>query len=533
ARLRTVRQCPTPIDLATRFDLTIRRTPALDLVNARLRETVTTRNGRLVVSVPPQEFKTTTLRWLCAHTLIDQPEARLVYASYGAGLARGSGRTVRGLIGTHGLKWGLAVDRGHADASDWQLQDHAGGMFTCGIGGSLTGKPADGMVIDDPLRGQKDADSETVLRGLHEWWSSVARTRLAPGAWVIVVQTRWVEDDLAGRLGKAGWPVINIPALADGRAPDALKRPVGEFLQSTRDRTADDWRSIRKDVGERVWAALYQGVPSPPAGGIFLGEWFERDRVDARPTAGLPPVIVVDPADNTGAGDEAGILVASSDTAGHIYLGPDYSQNCTTGRWVRIALLAAVRHKAGSLAYEKSLSGLDRSVRDGWARLYKQAKALRRHHPKVWPEQPDLDTITAVTTELCHPDDPDTTRQETQTELLELWPLTVATLVLPDTGVLVRRITPQGSKQLRAQLAAPVYQNRRVSHIGHLAALEHQMETWQVGQDSPDRMDTAVHAVMLLSGMTTATLSRPQGTLPTRSTRQSGRSSTLPRSTRR
>jgi phage terminase large subunit-like protein len=102
----------------------------------------------------------------------------------------------------------------------------------------------------------------------------------------------------------------------------------------------------------------------------------------------------------------------------------------------------------------------------------------------------------------------------------------------PETGPSIRHITAKGSKSLRAQMAAPLYEQRRVHHIGHLAKLEHQQATWQPTQDSPDRMDVAVHAVLVGSGATVATLSAPSGNVPTRSTRRH-RSMVLPRSTRR
>lgn len=532
-RAEVIREYPTALALAQHLDRTIVQTPAMELLDARLHECVNTYGGRLIVSVPPQSGKSTLARWTVLRLLIERPDWRVVYASYAASLARSSGRIVRSLVETHAEELGVEVDRTHRDASDWQIQDHVGGFYACGVGGSLTGRASDFLCIDDPLRNQQDADSETVRGNLHDWWDAVARTRLAPGAPVIVIATRWHEFDLSGRLAEEGWPVVNIPALADGHAPDALGRPVGEWLVSTRGTTVAEWEATRRDVGERVFAALFQGMPSPPGGGIFLKEWFDRDRVQDRPP-GAPPIVVVDPADNTGSGDEAGIIVASVDTKQRIYLGPDYSGHMTTGRWVRVALLAVVRHSAAALAYEQSLSGLDRSVRDGWQLLHKQARALRRLVTGDWPAPPDLDVIEHVTAELCHRDDPETTWIQVRTELLELWPLVVRVLEYPNTGPSIRRVIAKGTKQLRMQLAAPLWEQRRVHHVGHLAALEHQLSVWQPGQDSPDRADCAVHAAMILSGATSATLSRPQGSVPTRSTQRRGRgTAVIPRSTRR
>lgn len=555
-RAQSLAEHTGPLDLGCSLNPSLRRTPALELLSQELENVISVPGTRLIVSFSPQEGKTSLLRMALLRKLQLHPERRNAIASYSVDLARTSGRAVRQVIVTNGSaavdrmtgsvnvdRLGIAVSRDHASAADWTLRGHEGGLLCVGVGSGLTGRPIDGvMAVDDPLKDARDADSALILSRLHDWWTAVSETRLSPESSVVVIATRWAEMDLSGWLmaqdatlppEQREWRVVNIPALADGVTPDALGRPAGVWMESARGRTSAQWALIRRRVGQRVFAALYQGRPSPPGGGIFLGEWFDRDRVEQRPP-GVPPIVVVDPADNTGSGDEAGIIVANTDAHQRIYLGPDYSGHYTTAQWVRVALLAVVRHGAGSLAYEKSLSGLDRSVRDGWQLLFKQARALRRRVPAgMWPVFPDLDMVEAVTAELCHPDDPDSTWQSTRNQLLELWSLVDAVLGYPNTGPSIRRIIAKGSKQLRAQLVAPLYENRRVSHVGELAVLEHQMETWQPTQDSPDRMDTAVHAVMMLSGATTAQIVKSVGSVPTRSTRQRGRSSVIPRSTRR
>lgn len=357
----------------------------------------------------------------------------------------------------------------------------------------------------------------------------------------VVHNTRWNEEDLSGWLiandgsgtGRDAprYEVLSIPAQAE--ANDPLGRSVGEWLLSARQRTDEEWEDTRSEVtkgGVRWWFALYQQRPAPPSGDTFKLEWFDRDRVWERPP-GPPPVVVIDPADNTGSGDEAGIIVGSTDDRNQIYVGPDYSGYYTVGRWVRVALLAVARHKAGSLVYEQSLSGLARDVAYGWGQLHKQARILRRlgATPVI-----DPDIVEAAVGELCTPEDTDTTRGQYRAELLEVWSLIDAVLDYPHTGPSVRRIVPKGTKVWRAQAVSPRYEHRGVSHVGALPELEHQMTTWMPGQRSPDRMDACVHLVMLLSGATTATLSSPtgKGELQTRSTRNpSHRGGALPRST--
>lgn len=510
ARLRTIRQCPTPADLAESLDKTFVRTPAVDLVSEKLVRTARTRDGRLVLSVPPQELKTTSLRWLCLWLLIDDPDRRIVFASYAAGLARTSGRIIRSLVETFGEEVGLSLDRSHADASDWQIEGHLGGLLSVGVGSSLTGRPSDVMIIDDPLRNQKDAMSGAVLPALHEWWESVARTRLAPGAPVVVVQTRWVEDDLAGRLSGQGWPAVNIPAQADGHTADALNRPAGEYLQSTRGRTPADWAKIRADVGERTWAALYQGRPAPLEGGVFKADWFDLWRVHELPPGCLPPVVVVDPADNPGSGDEAGIMVGAAHPAsGKGYIVDDLSGPMTVGKWTRLALLTCVRRHAPTLAFEKSLSQLTTRIREAWATLHQQAAALHAAGGN----------LDAAVTRLSRADDSSDIRDRLVHEVTELLDDYEAILAVGRAGPRIKPLIAKGSKTARMLLVAPAFETGRVAMVGRHSQAEYQAQTWQEGQDSPDRVDTMVHLAALLTGISgVASLGTTEERIPTRST---------------
>ncbi|MDN5933170.1 MAG: hypothetical protein L0I24_19245 [Pseudonocardia sp.] len=522
ARLRTIRECPTPLDLACRLDPTVIRTPALELLSRRLMETVQARDGRLIVSIGPQQGKSQLARLLCLWLLINNPGARIVYASYAASLARTAGRIVRGLITTHGPEVGLSVSADHADASDWQLDGHLGGVVAVGVGGSLTGRPVDGcLVIDDALRGQQDADSDTVRGRLHEWWESTARTRLAPGTPVIVIGTRWNEDDLSGRLAADGWPVLNIPALADGQTPDALDRPVGEWLVSARGTTVTDWENTRRDVGERTFFALYQGRPAPLEGGVFKRAWFDTWRVDTLPKGCAPMTVVVDPADNEGDGDEAGILlVATHPASGRVFIVDDLSAPMTVARWARVALLTCVRRDAPTLTYEQSLSQIPKKVREAWKTLHQQAVALHKT---------GMDPASALA-RLSRPDDSPETREAIEQGIAELSASDVTTIVrIGTSGPNLRKIAPKGSKESRMLWAAPEFETGRAVLVGRFPALEHQAVTWQQGMTSPDRVDTLVHCTSLGSAVE-VTVSRSTGRVPTSST---GRARTPVRSTGR
>lgn len=132
------------------------------------------------------------------------------------------------------------------------------------------------LIIDDPIKGREQADSPTIREKTWEWWTDVALTRLAPGAPVIIILTRWHADDLAGRLlaeADTEWDYLNIPAQAEHRPEegeqDVLGRDPGEYMESARGRSYRQWDSRKKASGPKTWASLYQGHPSPGEGGIF------------------------------------------------------------------------------------------------------------------------------------------------------------------------------------------------------------------------------------------------------------------------
>lgn len=260
------------------------KTPALDLIDAALVEALNTPDSRLIISMPPQEGKSVRVAndfpvW----ALTQNPELRIVTASYGQALANRNGRAVRNRIMEH-PELGLTIARDNGSVSEWTLAGHNGGLLSVGIGAGVTGRPADMMIIDDPIKDQQEADSAIIRQNIWDWWTSTASTRLAPGAPVIMILTRWHEDDLAGRMltaedGKI-WKVLNIPAEADHDPnkgeTDPLDRAPGEFMKSARGRTEAQWRSIKKRVGSRVWNALYQGHPSATEGNMFIREQWQR-----------------------------------------------------------------------------------------------------------------------------------------------------------------------------------------------------------------------------------------------------------------
>jgi len=271
------RQWDTPGAMATALDPRTRQTPALDLIDAELVRLADTSDGRLIISMPPQEGKSQrTSRRFPLWMLTQDPDCRIAITSYAHPVARRWGRAIRDDIDQH-HDLGLTVRPDMSAQHEWQLSGHDGGIFAAGVGGALTGRPVDLLIIDDPIKDREQADSTVYRDRVWDWWTDVASTRLSPGAPVVLILTRWHEDDLAGRLLASDdsdrWRVVNIPALSE-TDDDPLGRQPGEWLTSARGRTTDQWEKIRRQAGSRTFAALYQGHPSPPSGNIFgRGSW--------------------------------------------------------------------------------------------------------------------------------------------------------------------------------------------------------------------------------------------------------------------
>jgi len=205
------------------------------------------------------------------------PDKRVMLASYEAEFAASWGRRARDLVDEYGDLYGIQVRPDARASNQWELQGFDGGMTTAGVGGPFTGKGADLMIIDDPVKNSEEARSPTMRAKAWDWWQSTANTRLHPGAVVIVLMTRWHREDLGGLLleqnDEDGEPFteVRLPALAE--KDDRVGRAEGEALWPER-MPLDFLERRRKGVGSYWWAAMFQGRPAPEGGGMFKREWF-------------------------------------------------------------------------------------------------------------------------------------------------------------------------------------------------------------------------------------------------------------------
>lgn len=235
-----------------------------------------TPDARVIVTMPPRHGKSevgsvTFPAWCLGRGQAGLgPIERVAIAAYGHALATTFTAAIRdafldesGPVRRVFPTTELATTAEH----EWHFTGQPANRPNCiavGIGGPFTGRGADLLVVDDPVKTAEEARSELQREKVWRWWKQVARTRLQPGGRVVVIMTRWHDDDLAGRfMEQGGWDLLHLPAIDDaGNAlwPDAY--PI-EALEA-----------IRSDLGEQEFEALYQSNPTPLSGDVWHFDWF-------------------------------------------------------------------------------------------------------------------------------------------------------------------------------------------------------------------------------------------------------------------
>lgn len=227
----------------------------------------------LMVNFPPRHGKSMSIsQYFPAWYLGKYPDNRIISSSYEADFAAQWGYKARNILTEHGHLFNVSVASDSSAKDRWDIAGHTGGMNTAGVGGAITGKGCNILLIDDPVKNAEQANSKTYRDKTYEWYMSTAYTRLEPGGSVVLVMTRWHEDDLAGRLLKEEpdkWTVLNLPAIAEDN--DQLGRKRGEALFPQR-YNVDALMDIKKTIGGYWWNALYQQRPSALEGSIFKKE---------------------------------------------------------------------------------------------------------------------------------------------------------------------------------------------------------------------------------------------------------------------
>lgn len=263
-------------------------------------------NRQLVIETPPRMGKSLlTSFWSPLWMLRRHPEWEMMLISYDGELSGSWARDMRTMI-EQKPQLGIALNEKKRAFYEWETLEK-GGVYSASTRGSLTGRGARVMIIDDPIRDFVEAHSATMRDNLWNWWLSVALTRLEPPYLVIVMCTRWHEDDLIGRLlskdyegNPKDWEEIRIPAIADSDN-DQLGRLAGQPLYSPlfeedEESAVARWDSTKTNVGSYTWSAMYQQRPAPQQGAIFDMGWWRFWTWDPEKATEDGRVVFLDPA---------------------------------------------------------------------------------------------------------------------------------------------------------------------------------------------------------------------------------------------
>ena len=301
-----------------KFQMPEYQTPAhIQLLAHKLEEVERGNIKRLAIFMPPRHGKSQlTSQFFPAWYLGRNPSKFVIATTYAQDLADDFGRSVRNQIQDEDYnrifndctlsKDSSSVRRFHTTGS--------GVYYAVGAGGAITGRGAHLLLIDDPIKGREDADSDAMRSNLIDWYRSTAYSRLRPGGSIILIQTRWHEDDLAGWIlretSHEPWEVIELPAVLDEKASKILKRPKGQALWPE---AYDKKRleEIKKTAGSREWNSLYMQRPSAEEGNILKRYWWKEWKEDNPP--------------------ECNYILQSWDTAYTVKSTSDYSAVTTWG----------------------------------------------------------------------------------------------------------------------------------------------------------------------------------------------------------
>lgn len=291
---------------------------------------------RLMIFMPPRHGKSELAsKRFPAWCLGRQPRRQIIAASYNSDLASDFGRNVRNIVAEPEFAQvfptvSLAPD---SQAANRMNTNHGGTYVAAGVGTAVTGRGADIALIDDPFKDREEADSERRRDVVWDWYRSTLFTRLMPGGAIVLIQTRWHEDDLAGRLLEAEgnqWEVLDLPAI--NTAGEALWPEWYDI---------DALERIKNTIGPREWSALYQQQPQPDEGTFFQRGWFkEWDRLPDVRYYGTSDYAVTD-----GGGDYTVHRIWGVDAKGEIYRVDGWRGRTTSDVWIEEKLNLIAKYK--------------------------------------------------------------------------------------------------------------------------------------------------------------------------------------------
>lgn len=287
-----------------------------DLIGARLEDCARGATRRLIIEAPRRHGKSELAsKRFPAWYIGSRPDKQIICCSYAADLASDFGRDVRNIVSSDAYTSVFPAAQLSADsqaAGRWHTRE--GGVYVAaGVGGPVAGRGADLLLIDDPIKNRQEAESETIRDNVWDWFRSVAYPTLMPDGCIVIITTRWHEDDLVGRLLELQgdqWERVTLPALSEGRALSPERYPV-EALEE-----------IRSTIGDREWNAQYQQNPTPDEGAYFQRSWVQWYRDVGRLVDNSPLAIYVasDFALTDNGGDYTVHLVVGVNPGGHWFV---------------------------------------------------------------------------------------------------------------------------------------------------------------------------------------------------------------------
>lgn len=248
---------------------------------------------RIMFVLPPRHGKSTLVsRYFPAWHLGRFPDERIIGTSYSGRLAERFGRHARNVMAHPRYPFFAELAQDSRSAQAWDVRDQEGGYLAAGLDGTMTGEGADILIIDDPVKSAKSADSDADRESSIEWYTETAYPRLQANGRIIVVGTRWRDDDLMGYILEQSdkglgdyFELIHLPAIdSEGNALWPEVYPLPELAKR------------EKNMSTRMWGAQYQGDPQPASGGSFKEWWWGYWHPEGMP---LPPVAVKGPGGTT------------------------------------------------------------------------------------------------------------------------------------------------------------------------------------------------------------------------------------------
>lgn len=439
----------------------------LDQVSQAYLDIVGGTADRVTISLPPQTGKSRTAAgWGVFWWLVKHPQHRVVIASYGDSLAMEHGIFVRELVRQYGRRYGLLLDPRRQAAHNWRLVS-GGGVRSVGMRTALTGHPVEGLlVIDDMHKDRQEADSRKIRDRVGDWYSSTAYSRMAPGTAIVMIGTRWHDDDLIARVTQKEpdrWHQIVMPAICVDPETDPLHRAAGAPLPHPRIAPDDQpglmrhWDDMRIGMSPRDWGALAQCNPAPPEGALLSWALLRARRNFTWDPDGhsVKAMVAVDP--SGGGRDIAGIIGGHLGDDNRLHLTHDRSGRMQASEWGRTACELAAEIDADQIVVEVNYGGDQATtvIRTAW-------EALKREELDAIAQEDPTDPV-----ERCY-----TIRHCPR----------------------IKPVRARRNKRLRADPIAQAWIEDRIETCAYLPEMEEEWATWdESSKESPGRIDASVY----------------------------------------